>query len=197
MGTRMAISDANPERRNLILTSLAFIIFYAADGKLSDGTVRLILVNISFSKPYILAYLTWALLFWFCLRFWQKSGFKFWSSLTGEIISEKIPASLATYAINKAKSRILDDKKIDSTKNIEASFFNHKYFFINIVCDFKNSSNATVHQEQVLIGGVKGVIFTINKIIIHSFKDNAFSEELIPYLLFCFSVSAPLWSKAL
>jgi len=194
----MAISDTNPERRNLILASLAFILFYAAGGSLIDDKVRVMVVNISFSKPQILVLFAWIILLWFCLRFWQKSGFKFWSSILSEIMSDKIPVSIANYAKEKAKNQLIGAHAVDhSSKEAEVAGLIYKPYSFYVLCNFKSGSNVITHQEQVKLEGIKGLVFIIRKIISHSIKNNAFSEELVPYLLFISAVSAPSWSKCI
>ena len=129
------------------------------------------------------------------MLFWQKSGFKFWSSLTNEITTSKISPSISKYAAAKARQQLEGANAIDhSSKKIEAQHWTFEHFYILILCDFKNKSGQVVHQETVKLNGLKGVAFTIRKILIHSFKDNAFSEELMPYMLFFAAISAPIWS---
>lgn len=81
----MAIQDSNPERRNLVVTALAFILYYAGGGTLSDYAVRVTVVNLTFARPDVLAAAAWAMLIWFGLRYWQSSRYKFWSELVQEI----------------------------------------------------------------------------------------------------------------
>jgi len=66
----MAIQDSNPERRNVLVTSLSIIVFYLAGGEFTDSTVRLQMVNVHFSNPEILGYFIWGLLIWFFFRYW-------------------------------------------------------------------------------------------------------------------------------
>ena len=47
----MPLADNDPSRRNLMVTSLAFIAYFWADGCFTDSTVRLQVVNVSFDKP--------------------------------------------------------------------------------------------------------------------------------------------------
>lgn len=42
----MAIQDSNPERRNLSVLSVAIILFYLGEGKLTDTAIRFSLVPI-------------------------------------------------------------------------------------------------------------------------------------------------------
>ena len=192
----MAISDTSPERRNLTILSLGFIIFYLAGGKVTDETVRIMVINLSFDKPHILANFAWVILLWFCLRFWQKHGFSLWASLKEEIISDGTPVSVRQYAIPIARSQLVGAHEADhSTKRITANNFVFESNSLCVLCNFMNDGGANTHQETVKLSGVKGWFYTAREIFVHSVKGNAVSEHLIPYLLFTFAISAPLWSK--
>ncbi len=67
----MAIQDIDPERRNLMVTSLGFIIFYLGEGKMESDKLTLPLVNIEFKNTVFLASMAWIMLFWFVFRYWQ------------------------------------------------------------------------------------------------------------------------------
>ena len=69
----MPISDNDPERRNLVVSSVCFILYYLAGGTFRENIVRLQVVNVEFSRPYVLAVLAWVMLFWFAFRYWQKN----------------------------------------------------------------------------------------------------------------------------
>jgi len=200
----MTIHDTSPERRNLILLSLAFIIFYLADGHLTDDTVRVMVINLTFGRPYMLKYFTWLMLIWFCLRFWQKFGFNFWPKLRAEIMSEKVPASLGKYAESKARGQLMaNDKlpdqsiKVWSSLAIVADVYIIESYSFYVRCNFINEPGSILHKENIKLHGIRNVVYPIREILIHSVKDNAFSEQLMPYLLFLFAVTAPFWSKML
>jgi len=97
----MQIQDSSPERRNLIILSISIIVFYLAGGELVDSSVRLQVVNITFSKPEVLANLVWLLLLWFCYRYWLimqgswKEGFK------EEVFQLSIPSIYYLYLVKK------------------------------------------------------------------------------------------------
>lgn len=66
------IDDPRPVRRNLILTSVAFIVYFIADGYIShkDGyKISLSIVNIHFDNPDVLIFSAWIILFWFAWRY--------------------------------------------------------------------------------------------------------------------------------
>ena len=73
-------STKEAARRNLILTSLAFILFTLGEAKLgkTDGssTIKVLSGDITFSNPDILQYFAWTMFFWFLVRFLQFSDFK-------------------------------------------------------------------------------------------------------------------------
>ena len=73
----MPVSDNNPERRNLTVTSLCFSAYFLAGGHFQDAVVKLQVVNVEFEKPFVLVFMAWAMLFWFALRYWQTSQGEF------------------------------------------------------------------------------------------------------------------------
>jgi hypothetical protein len=66
----VAISDNNPDRRNLVLLSISIIIFVLAGGEVADDNIRLQVINVHFNKPIILEYFVWIMLVWFTYRYW-------------------------------------------------------------------------------------------------------------------------------
>ncbi|MEJ1385794.1 MAG: hypothetical protein RPV21_15705 [Candidatus Sedimenticola sp. (ex Thyasira tokunagai)] len=67
----MAIQDSDAERRNLVMTSLGFIIYFVADGHIINDELKIQLLNIGFNNSHILGVAAWVMLFWFAMRYWQ------------------------------------------------------------------------------------------------------------------------------
>lgn len=67
----MALQDNNSERRNLVVTSLGFIVFCLAEGKLTENELKLQLINITFENTIALEVFAWIIILWFALRYWQ------------------------------------------------------------------------------------------------------------------------------
>lgn len=63
----MPMQDSDPERRNLVLTSLSFIVFYLAGGHITENILKLQIVNISFKNTYVLIVTAWIMIVWFAL----------------------------------------------------------------------------------------------------------------------------------
>jgi hypothetical protein len=73
----LSLQDSLPERRNLTLVALAFIAFFYGGGQLTENEVRLIIINVSFTKPTVLSLMAWLSFIWFIWRYWlvTKGGF--------------------------------------------------------------------------------------------------------------------------
>jgi hypothetical protein len=68
----VAIQEASPERKNLTVTSLGFILFFLGEGELDAETIKFQLVNISFKNPEVLSCFLWLMLIWFFWRYFLK-----------------------------------------------------------------------------------------------------------------------------
>ncbi|MES2674101.1 MAG: hypothetical protein V4660_07665 [Pseudomonadota bacterium] len=67
----MPIEDSNPERRNLVVLSMAIIAFYVGGCEIpASGEIELPLVKLTFTDAYHLAWLVWITLAWFLFRYW-------------------------------------------------------------------------------------------------------------------------------
>ena len=80
----MAIQDSDPERRNLVITSLSFIVFYLAGGHIPENTLKLQIVNITFNNTHVLIITAWLMLAWFAIRYWQTHK----GLMTNEIVKD-------------------------------------------------------------------------------------------------------------
>lgn len=71
----MIPDDPYHHRRNLILTSLAFLLYFLAGGHIygEEAQIRLSIVNVGISRPWVLGVFAHLALFWFAFRYWQDS----------------------------------------------------------------------------------------------------------------------------
>jgi hypothetical protein len=93
----MPISDDNPERRNLVITSFAFVVYYLGGGKLVDGVLSIQAISITFEKTYVIGIIAWILLLWFFLRYKQIHGANLRRELFQEVKSENKNKILVWY----------------------------------------------------------------------------------------------------
>lgn len=101
----MPVEDNNAERRNLIVTSLCFIVFFLGEGSFVDNTVTLQVVNVSFCNTKVLAVIAWLMLFWFALRYWQINHGKFITSFKQDIDIRRHSYFVIMYAELKLKMK--------------------------------------------------------------------------------------------
>lgn len=193
----MPISDSSPERRNLILISLAFILYYAAGGRFHGGEIRFFVVNLQFSKPAVLGMFAWVLLFWFALRFYQKTHVVYRTELWAEIMRGGVSRSLSVKACRLAKEQLRGANRTDHFEQKVSAQGIHPngYLGISIVCNFSNENGAIVHQEFVELGGVQGLAYRLREVMSHAITGNAVAEHLIPYVLFVAATLGPFWSQ--
>ena len=71
MGTDLKVAGTGSERRNLVMASLGFILYFAAGGHLVEDKVTISMLNISFERTWVLCVFAWVMLFWFKWRYWQ------------------------------------------------------------------------------------------------------------------------------
>ena len=62
--------EGQPERRNVIVTSLAVIVYFLADGHFDSG-LKIAIINIKFYDETALIIFFWVMFLWFGLRYWQ------------------------------------------------------------------------------------------------------------------------------
>jgi len=85
----MPFQDSDPERRNLMITSLGFILFFWGGGELKGDSLKLPMFNIEFFRPEIIAFFAWLALLWFLYRYWLKHSFVFWEQFSAELCEKR------------------------------------------------------------------------------------------------------------
>ena len=78
------MEDSNPERRNLIVTSLAITVFIVAGGHF-NGEVQLQVINAKFYRQSALVWFVWLAFIWFWYRYWLKNRTEFSKKFNEEI----------------------------------------------------------------------------------------------------------------
>jgi len=114
------IQDGFAERRNLIVISLAIIVYYWAGGSLDDeSTIRLVLMNVKFHYPLVLFTFVWFLFLYFIFRYWVTS-----KSFGEESIRRKMHTEFHQLHINKKHHQHLlgELKKALPGLNIDTPF---------------------------------------------------------------------------
>ncbi|MEM7014441.1 MAG: hypothetical protein AAF585_23520, partial [Verrucomicrobiota bacterium] len=81
----MEYTDNSPERRNLLVTSIAFIAYCYAGGAISENLVSLSVVNVKFANTALLGWGAYLVLIWFGYRYWVKNGGKYSDAAKKEV----------------------------------------------------------------------------------------------------------------
>jgi hypothetical protein len=194
----MAISDALPERRNLVVTATAFIVFYGAGGTVPEPVVRLSVVNVALHHPEALAIFAWALLFWFQLRFWQSTKSKFMQAFRGEIKQWSVPRFWAKPAASLAEHQA-QAKGIELEPGYTIEVFVPEPYGkeLRVVCSFiylEDGTRVGKNQQQVTLLMKFAWPFWLLSFLRSSIYGNAAAEYAFPYVLFLAAVFSPVWS---
>lgn len=191
----MAIEDSNPERRNLVVLSMAIIAFYVGGCEIpATGEIELPLIKLKFTDAYHLAWLIWITLFWFAFRYWMENKFYLLDGFFLELNQEKYFSRwFSGYFFKK-----LDSKK-SSRLNPESFKFTYwrsedykkegKIGLFQVRFDSMGelASRHDPVQEDVKIGIIAFLIYPLLAMRIIPVK-RTLSAYLIPILIFIVAV---------
>ena len=194
----MAIHDADPERRNLVVTSIAFIIFYMGNGVIDGNEVRIQLVNISFQNPWVLAVAAWLMLFWFALRYWQTHPDIVFKEIKDNILSFSNHSVMINYIEKTTNLKYKEENGFTINKfTITPRSWNIK---ITIIKNVKYSaegalmSNTQAGEKTIILTGLSSYIPKLKLTIIAMIKKPGFTSFAVPYLLFYSAVIIPIFN---
>jgi hypothetical protein len=196
----MSIQDSNAERRNLVVTSMAFIAYFYSGGELADNVVRLQIVNVKFAYPSVLGAFAWLLLLWFLYRYWLTNSGKFTSMFKAEIgawyskdfvcnhIASRLNVKLASEnGEGFYVSRVWWENFTLYGECFHASNVNRD----KITGKVTSYSKGTQHDEKRTIGftGFSGRLLTLRAISTCFITKPSFSNYAVPYLLCICAIS--------
>lgn len=201
----MAFQDSDPERRNLMLTSLAFIAYFFAGGEFKETTVRLQVVNVNFTRPEILALISWMTLFWFLYRYWQthtgafEKGFRaeFYKFYTkpyiSRYISKKIGKNLIT---NEDEGYRIDGMRIEGYK----IYITYSYV-LSVIRNMSTKeieifTNKKDSNGEVSLNEFYGLLLKIRMVLECCAKYPSFSSYIVPYILFVFVIIGVIYRSS-
>ena len=192
----MAIQDSDPERRNLVLTSIAFIIFYLADGQVTPGAITLQVVSVTFKNVLALKIFAWVMLCWFGLRYWQTHHMSYENAYRDHL--NEFGNSNESGAIYIEKTFKL--KRVNDCDG----FFGHqllwhggnnklhiKYSRMEGVKKKENGSIAydkRVDLEPEELIGFYGILLRLQYFWSFAIKSPGFTSYAVPYILFASAI---------
>ncbi|WP_147456307.1 hypothetical protein [Stutzerimonas nitrititolerans] len=196
----MAYEDSDPERRNLMLTSLAFIAFSLAGGEFRENVVQLQVINAHFTKPNILAVMAWMMLFWFIYRYWQKHSGNFTKEFKSEFAEWQHKEYIRNYFNIKLDGKTITDKDEGhhindiewTTKGIVISYFYGS--------DLKRGKDRRIgsyssrggnsSDGKTTINDFKGWLVGFRATVECIIEKPSFSNYVVPYILAIIAIAS-------
>ncbi len=191
----MTIAVPDAERRNLVLTSLSFILFYLADGSVVGDTLRIQVVNISFGKPEVLGCFAWIMLAWFLFRFWQKFQRKVRETCTSAIDMNRGRPIVKKYCISKLKGQYSEIKvAVVASADFDSGTSTYKYQLeihegVTNEAEPKSFTRPQGRTHFIDLKGASGFFVKYWCFFRATIYDNGFVDYLFPYVLFAVAFS--------
>ena len=180
-GGNMPFEEPSPERRNLVVTSIGFILFYFAEGKMKEDVLSFNIVNIEFRDHHTLVIFAWLALLWFAYRYFVTSSgslSKFFRTYPSYVFSNERNHSIL--------EMIPDYKQL---KEQLGPKYNLYYVGNNQGVwrfDFRERTNNLISQGHQI--SINHITFKIRVFIKAVTSDNHFSEAIPPWILFYLAV---------
>lgn len=191
----MVIHDSDPERRNLVVASLAFIIFFYAGGSFPESSVRLQVINANFTKPEVLSYIAWCIFGWFIYRYWLTHRGNFASGFANELNEWRIKRYITNY-INKYFGQELRPNV--STSEYLATSMGWSSGKVVVTCSYQSvrrdingkvsvvssqSDNNGKPTKYIKLTSLKGWVLATRATFGCILSKPSFSNYLVPYIL--------------
>lgn len=189
----MAIQDPDAERRNLVVCSLLFIIYFYAGGSFTDAVVRLQVVNITLSRPFVLSIIAWVAFAWCTYRYWLTHNGVFQRGFRSDFNTWRNKKYLVEFIDSKVEGGLIQDK--DKGYHLEGIFW-EKW---SVVAQLIYASNVqrgedgkimsySMHPDaeshlKIRFSGFRGWLLALRATFSCCINKRSFSDYLAPYIL--------------
>ncbi len=200
----MAYQDSNPERRNLVLTSVAFITYFFAGGEFLENTVRLHVINVAFSKPEVLGFIAWTSLLWFLFKYWQVNSEKFINEFKIELNKVYCRDFAVKYVIKCTDSSLDKSNCFVDSVFLKGKKFVIKFIISSWVSRYENTNKLRHYYSKDCSGPVNehdlkqceikdfsGYLLRLRAIMFCCIRYPSFSNYVIPYICFLLAIYVP------
>lgn len=197
----MTIQDSSPERRNLTLTSIAFIAYFFAGGSFTDSTVRLAVINAEFANPEVLCLIVWTIFVWFLYRYWVTHNGLF----RREFVEEFNRLQNKDYIRNHYCRVIGQDTVKDGNEGYHVNGVYWQGWCVHIMSVYavyveRNehggiigtmypNDGATREKRDIKLSGLKGWLVALRAMVECILKYPSFSSYMVSYILSFLAVS--------
>ncbi len=187
--------DPNPERRNLLVTSIAFLLYFLAGGKLADDVVRLHFINLKFENPLVFVIFAWVILLWFLFRYWLLHSGKFTKAFREELTEYHNHKPLVKEVERQLGRRLSDDK--EAGPHMNGLTFKTLTLKVPIVWAKQvsrdrrtgriTSRSGDVEEkgiDSIFLKGIRGRSISLAVVGKCFFNQPGFSSYALPYIIF-------------
>lgn len=184
---KFEMSDGNPERRNLVLLSMAIILYYIADGEVVDNALRLQFINIEFKNFKVLGTIVWVILFWFLFRYrittigiFKKEFFSELNNISKAhpLLVAYVKRFLTDYEITKESNTDNYAAYINSHRDKNRGGYRYIYGIKHKTSTLDNERSMSAINN--LLSWFVFIVITIHTAIVRP----SFSAYIVPYFIF-------------
>lgn len=188
----MAISESVPERRNLVVLSLAIILFYAAGGNFLDNTLALQVVRIEFSNRNFLRIFVWVSLVWFAYRYWLVQQGTWREGYLNELSSDECKFIYYTHLVRRFQ---LSNSGAENKHSvcIDVRTQGNKLKFLHVCRDDSGKQILAYIEPTFRRDGFRLLLCHIYIF----FRRPSLSTYFFPYALFITAIVFGIWNAAL
>jgi len=190
----MVVQDSNPERRNLVVTSIAFIAYFFAGGSFPETSVRLQVINAEFSDPWVLSIIAWTIYIWFIYRYWVTHRGAFAKAFCVDFNKWHTQRYITNYLNQHFDQKVQPNIP---TAEYMADGMRWKGWRVIITCNYRlvrRDINGMISatggqideqkpQQDIQLVGLKGWFLAIMATIDCLFRNPSFSGYVVPYIL--------------
>lgn len=186
----MNIEDSSPERKNLIICSLGFILFFYGDAEIIDQTIKLPILNVEFNNMGFLCFFVWGALFWFLYRYTLTNKLDFIRKIKHEFLLCRSDPRLIEYLKDQIQTKHGPINNLQTQSLLWSS--------LNIVVPVSftklnpnRQRNERIHLFDTMEGTLIGTRLTIYSLI----SNETLSQAIVPYFLAIAAITSPIFSQ--
>lgn len=196
----MSMEDSNVERRNLMVTSIAFIAYFYSNGKIASNEVQIQVINVVFSDPTVLVAMAWILLFWFFYRYWLAHQGDFRKGFNKELyslIDTKILQDFLSKKLEPPQPSVAEGGWCATQFLIENNSLVVQCRYYQFVSINEEGRISKDHPQgtfkKISLSDYKGRIVKVRLYLFCMINRPSFSDLLVPYILFLLALLGPVY----
>lgn len=199
-----SIADVDPHRRNLMMLSIAFIAYFLSGAQMDADGLRLGMIGVDITRPWVIGVIAWLMLFWFAWQYWLHSHESALETFRTKAVSTTARISPR---FQRAASVIIGVPYLDQAKIGEACWTVRRIRVSTFLGAWalayqkgtKSNAGGFSGGGEVNCSVSGGAVLplklwlVVKAMIIYP----SFSVGIVPYILFVLAVGVGVWGTAL